>query len=144
MNNWHWIIVSPLASVNQSVDRGSHRFGEEAPARQLRRQDKVIFYSAVMDSINRNKCQMFTASGEVADDEVETHITDEGFVWFQRKISFFSCRPSPIHPLLKQLSFIHDLRHWGWPFKSRQFEISAEDYQVIVQSMSFERKNTLG
>lgn len=136
--SWHWIVVAPLSAVRQSTQSGISRFLEETLARQLRRGDWLVYYSAITDSRSRAKCQMFTAIGRVEDEKPETIITDQGYVWFQREIRFSPCQPAPIQPLIPRLSFIHDPRHWGLPFKSGQFEISAEDFREIARALGID------
>jgi hypothetical protein len=138
---WHWIVVAPLAVVQRAAQTGDFRFCEESSARQLRKEDGLAFYSAVIDSQRKTKCQMFTAIGMVEDDKPESVITDQGEVWFQRRISFFSCQPAPIQPLLPKLSFIHNVQHWGLPFKSGQFEISMEDFLQIAHALRVDWNN---
>ncbi len=136
--SWYWIVVASFAAVRQATQSGISRFLEEALARQLRRGDWLIYYSAITDSRSRIKCQMFTGIGKVEDEKPESNITDEGFVWFQRKVRFLPCQPAPIQPLIPQLSFIHNPRHWGLPFKSGQFEISAEDFGKIAHALGLD------
>lgn len=138
VKSWHWIVVAPLSAVRQSTQSGVSRFLEETLARQLRRGDGLVYYSAITDSHSRVKCQMFTAIGRVEDEKPKSIITDQGYVWFQREIQFFSCQPAPIQPLIPRLSFIHDPRHWGWPFRSGQFEISAEDFREIAHALGID------
>jgi hypothetical protein len=136
--SWYWIVVASLSAVRQSAQSGISRFLEEPLARQLRRGDWIIFYSAITDSRSRTKCQMFTAIGEVADEKPESIITNQGYVWFQRSVRFLPCQPAIIRPLIPRLSFIHDPRHWGLPFKKGQFEIPLEDFREIARALGID------
>jgi hypothetical protein len=138
---WYWIVVASLSAVRQSTQSGQSRFLEETLARQLRRGDWLTFYSAVTDSHSRTKCQMFTGIGRVEDEKPEPLITDEGYVWFHRKVRFLPCQPVPIQSLIPWLSFIRDPRHWGLPFKNGQFEISSEDFLKIAHALGIDWEN---
>ena len=40
-----------------------------------------------------------------------------------------------ITPLLEELSFITDLKRWGFPFRRGLFEIKAPDMEIIRRAL---------
>lgn len=59
----------------------------------------------------------------------------ETFVPFRRDVAFEPCQETPIAPLIDQLSFIADKKHWGAPFRFGMLEIPQADYELIAGKM---------
>jgi predicted RNA-binding protein len=134
----HWILVASHARVEADSERDLHRFEDENRARLLQAGDYLVFYSPVEEYQRHEPCRKFTAVARVVDQKPETIVTDEGSVWFERKLQFQPGKAVEILPLLDRLSFIRDRRHWGYPFKAHLFEIPERDFQVIASAMGIE------
>ena len=52
-----------------------------------------------------------------------------------RDAAFDAVDPVPVRPLLEQLSFVKNPRHWGMAFRQGKFAIPQADYRVIAQAM---------
>ena len=48
-------------------------------------------------------------------------------------------RPKPIRPLLKQLTFIKNIEHWGPYLQGGVRKISEFDYKVIIESENYSK-----
>jgi predicted RNA-binding protein len=65
-----------------------------------------------------------------------------GFTPWRRNIEFVKGIEAPIRPLIDQLSFIKDKRHWGYTFRTGLFKIPQEDFAVISQAMAVENPSS--
>lgn len=61
-----------------------------------------------------------------------------GFVPFRRDVRYVAAEPAPIAPLLDELDFVDDRRHWGQKFRYGLFEVSAKDMALIAHAMRAE------
>lgn len=109
--------------------------GKAAPLKRIKKGDFVIFYSSKENMDDKIPLQMFTAIAQATDDKIYQVKQFEGFEPFRRKVLFLNCEPSPIRPLIEQLGFIEDKRHWGFPFRYGLFQISKCDFDLIAKSM---------
>jgi hypothetical protein len=55
---------------------------------------------------------------------------------WRRNVGFLKCVQTPIAPLIDELSFIKDRRHWGYVFRLGLFEIPPEDFDYIRRAMT--------
>ena len=78
------------------------------------------------------KCQRFTAIGEVLARDVYAATMGDVMVMNRRDIAYSPCTEVSILPLIERLSFIADKRHWGAPFRFGMLEIPQGDYESIA------------
>ena len=135
--NKFWIAVISKDHAMQAVQGNfiqlSH--GKEAPLKRLHKGDWLLIYSS-KNSINSNeKCQTFTAVGQVSDDRIYQAEMNENFKPFRRNLQFFPCTPVSILPLINELSFIQNKKLWGYPFRFGFFEIHKNDFFLIAKGM---------
>lgn len=109
--------------------------GKASPLRRMRPGDHVMYYSSKEKFGEEAKCQRFTAIGTVKDERVYSRAMSETFVPFRRDVVFEPCQETPIAPLIDQLSFIADKKHWGAPFRFGMLEIPQADYELIAGKM---------
>jgi len=81
------------------------------------------------------KCQEFTALGEVVDNDIYTFQVSEDFCPSRRKIEFLQTHDVSILPLISNLDFIQNKQSWGYPFRFGFFEIMKHDFDLIAQHM---------
>lgn len=108
--------------------------GKKTPLTRIKAGDKVLFYSWKDSFPNGNIYQKFTALAQALDDDIYQFQISEDFCPFRRKVHFLDFPEKEIRPLLENLSFITDIKHWGYPFRFGLFEISQKDFENIVSS----------
>lgn len=128
--------VAHQAQVEIAKSRGFVAFshGREAAVRNLSSGDKVIYYSPKSD-FDGTPVRCFTAHATVTADaphEVEFTPQKQAFV---RGASFDDVREIPVKPMLEDLSFIKNPKHWGMAFRQGKFSIPEPDYRRITTAM---------
>lgn len=109
--------------------------GKQTPLKRMKKGDYLIVYSSKITLEGNEKCQAFTAIGQVKDDNVYQISMSESFKPFRRNIDFFECRESSIIPLINNLEFISNKKSWGFPFRFGFFEINEKDFNLITSKM---------
>lgn len=134
----YWMIVASKDHVQTGVADGIAQacHGKAAPLRRMKKGDFVIYYSSKEQFGQPEKCQKFTAIGQVIDDEVYPFQMNENFCPFRRNVSFFESTETSIHPLIESLEFITDKKKWGYPFRYGFFEINVHDFNLISFKMT--------
>ncbi|WP_199254755.1 EVE domain-containing protein [Mycolicibacterium mengxianglii] len=110
--------------------------GKPDRLRRLVRGDWIAFYSPKTDYPSGEPLRMFTALGQIADDEPYQVEVSPDFRPYRRKVEFLDCTPVPIRPLIEQLDFIEDKQHWGFRFRFGLFRINSHDFDVIRTAMT--------
>lgn len=136
----YWIGVVSRAHVERGVEGGFAQLchGKAAPLKRMQPGDWLVYYSPRTQLQNGEPCQSFTAIGRVKDEEPYEFAMSADFIPFRRNIDFLPCGVAPIQPLLDQLSFITDIRHWGYLFRRGHFEIPQADFKRIAAAMGVE------
>ncbi len=133
----YWInVISKehvLRGVKEGITQSGH--GKLAPLKKMKKGDQIIFYSPKMSLDGTEKLQKFTALGEVTDDEIYQYEMSPTFKPFCRKVIFKEVKEISILPLIDQLSFIQDKKHWGFMFRFGLFEIDQKDFGLISECM---------
>ncbi len=138
MDTRHWLIVASQNHVQRGSAGGFAQacHGKPGPLRQMRTGDWVVFYSPTLEFRGPEKCQAFTAIGQVSDELVYQVDMGAGFEPFRRNVHFHACTPAPIRPLINDLSFISDKQRWGFPFRRGFMAIPAADFERIAAAMA--------
>lgn len=133
----YWIIVASKDHVETGIHEGiAHAcHGKAAPLKRMKPNDFVIFYSGKKKFGQPDKCQEFTAIGQVADEEIYSHQMTPDFYPFRRKIDFIENTCISILPLINDLEFIYNKKSWGYPFRFGFFEINKHDFDLISSLM---------
>lgn len=130
----YWINSVAREHVIRGVEGGFTMANHGSP-RNLKRMEKgdlVVFYSGKTTYPNGEPCQKFTALGRIADDEpYQVEMTPE-FHPYRRNVDFFDIKEADIRPMIEELDFIQDPKHWGFPFLRGLFEVSKEDFEKIA------------
>ena len=133
----HWIIVASKDHVQTGLSEGFAQacHGKGAPLKRMRKGDFVIYYSSKQTMGKPDKCQEFTAIGEVkSDDTYEFQMTAD-FCPSRRDVAFFEHNNTSILPWINDLEFIQNKQSWGYPFRFGFFEINKHDFDLISQQM---------
>lgn len=109
--------------------------GKEAPLKRMKKGDWLLVYSSKVSMEGTEKCQEFTAVGQVQDEAVYPFQMTEHFIPFRRNIVFQPCSSTSILPLIPELEFIQNKKAWGYPFRFGFFEIKEKDFNLIVSKM---------
>lgn len=133
----YWIIVASKDHVKTGITEGIAQacHGKATPLKRMKPNDQVIFYSSKLFFDKPDKCQEFTAIGQVADDEIYQFQMTTEFCPFRRKVDFFESYCISILPLIDDLRFILNKKSWGYPFRFGFFEINKYDFDLISTQM---------
>ena len=101
----------------------------------MKKGDYLLVYSSKITMEGNEKCQAFTALGQVKDDDVYQFQMTQNFIPFRRNIEFLRCKESSIIPLINDLEFITNKKSWGYPFRFGFFEIKEQDFNLIASKM---------
>lgn len=133
----YYIAVASKDHIDRGVEGGfmQANHGKAASLKRLRTGDGIIFYSPKRYFERDEKCQCFTAIGEVKDEEIYQGIMAAGFQPFRRNVDFYKCKEVSIIPLIDELDFIIDKKRWGFSFRFGFLEIPEKDFQFIKSKM---------
>ena len=133
----YWVSTISRDHVQLSVKGGFTQagHGKSSALKRLKTDDWLIYYSPKTGLRDGEPVQAFTGIGRVADEELYQVEQAPGFTPWRRNIEFVKSIEAPIRPLIDQLSFIKDKRHWGSMFRVGLFKIPQEDFAVISQAM---------
>lgn len=95
----------------------------------------MVMYSPKVHFNAREPCQALTAIGRLIGTNVYRYDMGNGFVPHRRDVDFHPCREVPIRPLIDDLEFISNKRHWGADFRFGLREIPEVDFQLIAIRM---------
>lgn len=137
MGTKFWIGVVSQAHVERGVSGGFAQLchGKAAPLRRMKQGDWLIYYAPKTAMAEGCSLQMFTAIGKVIGEAPYSYEMTPEFTPYRLDISYVPCKPASIHPLLAELSFIHDPKRWGYPFRYGHLEITREDFNRIAHAM---------
>ena len=133
----YWIIVASREHVQIGVANGfaQANHGKSSPLKRMRPGDWIIYYSSKERFGEDEKCQRFTAIGQVKEGDVYTGTMADGRTPNRRDVDYKPCAEVSILPLIDSLGFIQDKKRWGAPFRFGMLEISHEDFERIAQPM---------
>ncbi|MEM5477054.1 EVE domain-containing protein [Pacificibacter sp. AS14] len=132
----YWIGVAAGRHVARGRAEGFAQLGhgKHAPIKRLNLGDLISYYAPREGMGEGATLQAFTAIGVVTSEvyQVEQAL---GFWPYRRDVTYFKANSAPIRPMLQDLGFIEDIRHWGMPFRRGSFAISAADFNLIARAM---------
>ena len=109
--------------------------GKEAPVKKLQLGDYIIFYSPKTSLQNGKPVRAFTAVAKINDERPYQVVINDSFKPYRRNAKYEDCQEVKIRPLIEQLEFITNKKHWGFRFRSGLFEINQHDFELIYQFM---------
>lgn len=133
----YWVIVASKDHVKNGIAEGIAQacHGKASPLRRMKKGDFILYYSGKLVFGKEEKCQEFTAIGQVKDDEVYQFQMSPDFCPSRRNITFFEHQDLSILPLINDLDFIQNKKSWGYPFRFGFLEINEHDFQLISSKM---------
>lgn len=133
----YWIVVASKDHVQKGIAEGIAQtcHGQASPLQRMKPSYFVVYYSGKQTLGKADKCQEFTAIGQVTDEAVYQCQMSADFQPFRRNITFFEHRDTSILPLINDLQFIENKQRWGYPFRSGFFEINPHDFDLISSQM---------
>jgi predicted RNA-binding protein len=133
----YWIVVASWDHVQRGITAGCAQacHGKASPLRRMHKGDWLVYYSSKIKLGEAERCQKFTAIGQLKDDQIYQFDMGNGFVPFRRNVDYRGCREVSIIPLIGELSFIRDKKHWGVPFRFGLLEIPEQDFRLIAEHM---------
>jgi hypothetical protein len=136
----YWINTVSREHVLRGAEGGFTQADHGRPTRlrQLARGDLLVFYSPRTAYPDGEPLQCFTALGRVADDEPYQVETTPTFKPWRRRLEILSTAEVPIRPLIGELQFITDKKHWGAPFRVGLFPVGEEDFRRMARAMGVE------
>lgn len=136
-NAKYWVIVASKDHVKHGISGGFAQacHGKSAPLKRMRKGDFVIYYSGKQMLGETDKCQEFTAIGQVINDDTYAFQQTADFCPSRREVRFFDHRDVSILPLINELDFIPNKQSWGYPFRFGFFGINQHDFDLISNQM---------
>jgi len=133
----YWVAAISKEHTHRGINGGFIQVchGKQAPLKRMEKGDFILVYSSKITMKGNEKCQSFTAIGQVCDDEVYPFQMAENFIPFRRNIQFLKCNETAIIPLIDHLEFIPNKKSWGYPFRFGFFEINKKDFTFIASNM---------
>jgi hypothetical protein len=135
--NRFWIAVASREHVLKGIAGGFAKVchGKAGPLKRMKCQDWIVYYSPTETFGGKEPCRRFTAAGRIlANDPYQVQMAP-GFIPWRRDVHFLPAQEVEIEPLIEGLSFIHDKKRWGFPFRRGCFSIPSSDFQLIASSM---------
>lgn len=141
----YYIIVASKDHVKIGVENGFAQggHGKTTQLQKLKRDDWIIYYSPKDQYKNGNPCQVFTAIGQVIDDEPYQVTMSPDFKPWRRQVEYYPADEVAIEPLIDHLNFITNKKRWGMHLMGGFLEIGATDFNLIAEEMLFDRRKYL-
>lgn len=134
----YYITVASKDHIERGVQGGfmQSNHGKSTSLKRLRKGDGIIYYSPKLYFEKEEKCQCFTAIGEIKDEELYQGVMSSAdFQPFRRNVDFYESKDVSILPLIDDLDFIADKKKWGFYFRFGFLEISEKDFLLIKNKM---------
>jgi len=133
----YYIAVASKDHVHKGVEGGfmQANHGKSSSLKKLKKEDWIIFYSSKLEYGKEEKCQCFTAIGQIKDEELYQGFMTSEFQPFRKNVNFYEAKEVSILPLIGQLDFIPDKKRWGFPFRFGFLKISEKDFEIIRNEM---------
>jgi hypothetical protein len=106
--------------------------GSPRNLKRMQKGDLIVFYSGKTAYPDGEPYQRFTAMGRISDEKPYQVEVTSTFHPFRRNVDFFDIQEAAVKPMIDELSFIKDPKHWGFPFMRGLFEVPKEDFEKIA------------
>jgi predicted RNA-binding protein len=132
-----WLNTISKDHVLRGVEGGFTQANHGSPRniKRMSKGDYIVFYSPKTKYQDGEPLQMFTAIGQITDDEPYQVVMSENFMPFRRKVKFYPCTELPIRPVIDDLEFITNKKNWGYKFHMGFFQINEHDFKLIAEQM---------
>lgn len=137
MTKKYWVAVASLEHVKRGVHGGFIQVchGRISFLKSMQIGDGIVYYSPTMTFGGKDKCQSFTAMGNIQGKEPYLFPMSEDFIPWRRDALFLPCKELNINSILEDLSFIKNKQKWGFPFIRGCFQVQRGDFEKIARAM---------
>jgi hypothetical protein len=140
MTQRNWIAVACADHARRGRDAGPPGFmqvchGKRAPLDRVAKGDRVTYYAPATAMRGSDRLQSFVSIGLVESATSYRFDMGDGFIPWRRDVLYVHAQDAPINPMLPQLDFVEDLRHWGYKFRFGLFSIGDDDMRRIAHAM---------
>ena len=131
-----WLGVVSRAHVQRGLAGGFAQVchGKAAPLRRMERGDWLVSYSPT-EEMGGTPLRVFTAIGEVQDDEVFQFDMGGGFVPYRRRIRYVPASEVALQVLQPRLELCAS-PSWGMALRRGHLPLSVKDFTLIATAMS--------
>lgn len=139
----YWIITASKEHVKEGMSGGFAQacHGKASPLKKMKKGDFVIYYSSKEFFNKPQKCQQFTAIGQVLSEAPYSYEMSADFCPSRLNIEFLETKDLSILPLIESLDFIPNKSKWGYPFRWGTLSISKGDFDTIANLMIIDEGN---
>jgi hypothetical protein len=132
-----WVNTVSLDHVEGAIEGGFTQADHGANTRLHRPMpgDLMVFYSPRTNLHGGTPVRRFTALATITGDQPYQVKISKDFQPWRLAVRFHPCARVDAKPLVDQLSFIKDPRHWGLPFRRGLFTIPQDDFSLIADRM---------
>ncbi|SFI63709.1 EVE domain-containing protein [Celeribacter neptunius] len=136
----YWIGVAARAHVMKGKAEGFAQLGHGKPAlvKRLGIGDWIAYYAPRERLDAGAPVQAFVALGQVTSEVYQVEQAP-GFCPYRRDVAYLGeAHDASIRPMLAELSFIPDARHWGMVFRRGAFAVPEPDFTMIARAMGLD------
>jgi len=133
----YWIGVVAKDHVDRATAGGfvQVNHGKAGPLERMHAGDGFAYYSPRVSHPDGAPLQAFTAIGRVRSGTVYQAEVDPTFRPFRLDVEYLSASPTPVKPLVPELTFIRSKTHWGAAFRFGVVRIPSADFERIALAM---------
>lgn len=133
----YWIAVASKEHVQKAIVGGFAQVchGKAGRLNNMSEGDFIIYYSPTQRFQEKEPCRAFTAIGKILPSKPYIFMMSADFTAWRRDVHFLDSQQTLIEPLLEGLSFIKDIKKWGFPFRRGCFEISYQDFKTLATAL---------
>lgn len=135
MKYWINIVAYDHVIVGREAGFVQAGHGKKGPVEKLQPDDYVIFYSPKSSLKNGKPVQAFTAVAKIKGQGVYRAVVNDHFQPYRQNADYEDCQKVQIKPLIEQLEFITNKKHWGFRFRLGLFAINQPDFALIYGLM---------
>lgn len=140
MSGHFWVAVASRDHVQRGRAGGFAQVGHGrgAPLKRMRQGDGIVYY-ALGETMGGAPVRRFVAIGRIRDGRVYeadmSAMVGKPFRPNRIDVDWLDAEEAAIAPLLDDLTFITDKKHWGLPFRRGSFGVSEADFRRIAAAM---------
>lgn len=133
----YWVGVISKSHIKNGFEGGFIQLnhGKKTALQKMHEGDWIVIYSPKFDIEDKKPCQYFTAVGKIRNGNIYQTDMGNGFIPYRLDVDYIPAHETPIQSLLDKLSFTKDKTNWGYSFRFGHFEITRDDFQIIIHSM---------
>jgi hypothetical protein len=132
----YWLGVVSKNHVQRGVNGGFAQVchGKKAPLMKMAAGDGLIYYSPKIAMDNPEKCQCFTAIGQIKNGKVYQVEMTTDFHPFRIDVDYALCRETPLADVFHQLELTKS-KSWGIQLRRGLIELNAADFKALATAM---------